>query len=48
MDPEQEPIQYRCKNCRKPFFKEYVHSGENCTSYFINKPSWLIVDDLEN
>lgn len=42
------PETFRCKNCRQILFKTYVHGDSECSSYFIDQPSWIDINDMEN
>lgn len=44
----EEKYVFRCRGCRQVLFREFLHGDNECTSYFIEKPEWLNIDDLEN
>lgn len=48
MSVVEDKTVYRCKKCRHVIFKSYLHGGGECNSYFIDTPSWINVDDMDN
>ena len=38
---------YRCRGCRTTLFTSFLHHEPQCTSYFIEPPTWLSIEENE-